>query len=192
MAYQTYTTEALVCGTFDRNTADRSYLLFTREAGMLYADARSAREERSRQRYALQDFSRVRVSLVKGKGGWKVGSIEPLENFYQQAVDKEARGSVVSIFRFLRRFVGSEESAPELFDHLIAGLSQVHQTLPERHFVVLALRVLWLAELGYVDAKRVPPAVRTAPVAELSQHATTLNVQAVEQLFDQAVSVSHL
>lgn len=56
MAYETYTTEALVCGTFNRNTADRSYLLFTREAGMLYADARSVREERSRQRYALRTF----------------------------------------------------------------------------------------------------------------------------------------
>ena len=63
MSYQTYTTEALVCGTYDRNTADRSYRLFARELGMLFADARSVRLEKSRQRMALSDFSLVRVSL---------------------------------------------------------------------------------------------------------------------------------
>ena len=56
MAYVTYTTLALVCGTFDQKTSDRSYMLFTREAGMLFASARSVREERSKQRYASTRF----------------------------------------------------------------------------------------------------------------------------------------
>ena len=45
MSYQTYITEALIVGSFDSNTADKSYLLFTKSAGMLYASARSVREE---------------------------------------------------------------------------------------------------------------------------------------------------
>src|SRR6056297_1890561 len=97
MAYVTYTTDALVCGTFDRNTADRSYRLFTRELGMLYADARSARKENSKQRQALQDFSLIRVSLVKGKGGWKIGSVTEVKNYYACAINQAARGSVVKV-----------------------------------------------------------------------------------------------
>lgn len=82
MAYVTYTTDAIVCGTYDRNTADRSYRLFTRELGMLYADARSVRLEKSKQRQALQDFSLIKVSLVKGKAGWKIGSVSEVQNYY--------------------------------------------------------------------------------------------------------------
>ena len=81
MAYATYTTQALVCGTFDRNTADRSYRLFTREFGMVWADARSVRLEKSKQRSALTDFSVVRISLVRGKAGWKIGSVIAQQNF---------------------------------------------------------------------------------------------------------------
>lgn len=192
MAYQTYTTDALVCGTFDRNTADRSYLLFTREAGMLYAAARSAREERSRQRYALQDFSLVRVSLVKGKAGWKVGSIEALENFYHRAHDKSARGSVVSVFRFIRRFVGSEEPAPALFDRLVRGLQVLCGSVSERHFVTLAVQVLGLAELGYVDGKKIPAIMLATSADNLADCASQEHIQTIERLYQQAVTVSHL
>ena len=38
---------------------------------MVLAAARSVREEKSRQRYALQEFALVRVSLIKGKSGWR-------------------------------------------------------------------------------------------------------------------------
>jgi len=193
MAYATYTTEVLVCGTFDKNTADRSYLLFTREAGMVYADARSVREERSRQRYALQDFSSARVSLVKGKGGWRIGSIEPLENHYLLAVDKPARGSVVSIVRFLRRFAGAEEANPEVFDAIVAALRFVRTAVAHRDLLERIVMVRTLVELGYVDAKRIPEAVRTAPLATLVATPPPQSVaDTLERLYTQAVSVSHL
>jgi recombinational DNA repair protein (RecF pathway) len=192
MAYQTYTTKAIVCGTFNRNTADRSYLLFTRDAGMLYADARSVREERSRQRYALQDFSLVRVSLVKGKRGWKIGSIEAQQNYYQQAVNKAARGSVVSVCRLLRRFVKGEWSDPVLFDYLVQALVELSGVIEERSFVEQVVQVQVLGLLGYVDAKKIPPVLTlSAPLQVAKQYSTPLG-QTVAQLYTQAVTVSHL
>ncbi len=150
MAYATYTTEAIVCGTFKRNTADASFLLFTREAGMLYADARSVREERSRQRYALQDFSRLRVSLVKGKVGWKIGSAEALENFYHDAPDRAVRGSVVSLIRFVRRFCQGESLDAELYDMVVSAL-RILPTRPAMQIVLVRLvEVRLLVHLGYV------------------------------------------
>ena len=105
MSYQTYTTEALVCGSFLHNTADKVFLLFTREAGMLYATAKSVREERSKQRFALQDFSLINVSLIKGKQGWRVGSVEAEVNYFTKSEERLARGSVVLLFKTLRRFI---------------------------------------------------------------------------------------
>ena len=192
MAYVTYTTKALVCGTFDRNTADRSYLLFTREAGMLYADARSVREERSRQRYALQDFSFIRVSLIKGKRGWKVGSIESQKNYYHTAVDKDARGSVVSLFRLLRRFVKGEEAAPELFDYVTAAFDELSGKVDERPFVLLTVQVYVLAVLGYVDKKVFPESIWSIQPSYIAGQYSEVIEKQINNLYTHAVSMSHL
>lgn len=192
MAYQTYTTEAIVCGTFNRNTADRSYLLFTREAGMLYAEARSVREERSRQRMALQDFSLVRVSLVKGKHSWKVGSIQSEKNFFLSASDKEARGSVVFITKFLRRFYGSQEAAPALFDYVVGAFQLLSTTLKDREQLEKIIQARILFELGYVDIKVLPEVVMCTVEDLLTTTITDSANHALTPIIDKAVSLSHL
>jgi len=150
MAYTTYITDAIVCGTYRRNTADASFLLFTRDLGMLFADARSVREERSRQRYALQDFSHIRVSLVKGKTGWKIGSTEILENFYHDATSRAGRGFVVSLTRFIRRFCQGEAHDTILYDNVIESFYFVMRDadVPPVFFQLIEVRLL--VHLGYV------------------------------------------
>ncbi len=180
-----------MCGTFVRNTADASYLLFTREAGMLYADARSVREERSRQRYALQDFSLLRVSLVKGKGGWKIGSIESIRNYYQQANSKSARGSVVSVVRLLRRFLKGEEVMTGLFDLAKDGLETLLKETTERAFIEEVVKLRMLALLGYVDRNKIP-AELTGECSNIAAHYDDKLEKAISQLYAHAVDVSHL
>ncbi len=192
MAYVTYTTQALVCGTFNRNTSDSSYLLFTREAGMLYADARSVREERSRQRYALQDFSLVRVSLVKGKRGWKVGSIQSQKNYYHIAANKLARGSVVSLFRLLRRFLKGEEVMQGLFDLIKDSLDMLVDPVSERMFVEEVIHLRVLAMLGYVNTNKIPETVRKGDPALIEQYVTPELQGRIKQLYVHAVDMSHL
>lgn len=149
--YATYTTNALVCGTYRKNTADATYALFTADSGMIYATARSVREERSRQRYALQDFSLVRISLVRGKSGWRIGSVESLQNFYRHAPDQSTRRAVVYIIKLLRRFVPSEGALPEVFlvtqmvfDRLIAQPA-------DAGWLQLRYELWLLTTLGYVS-----------------------------------------
>lgn len=192
MSYKTYTTEALVCGMFNRNTADRSFLLFTREAGMLYANARSVREERSKQRYALQDFSLIRVSLIKGKAGWKIGSVESLVNYYASAPDKAARGSVVVIYRQLRRFFSGEEAAPALFDYVKEALATVAQEVFHRQWVEKIIQARILTELGYVDTKRVPRVVIESTPTMIDEKYEPEVTKILDLLLSQAVSSSHL
>lgn len=192
MSYKTYTTEAIVCGTFDRNTADRSYLLFTRDAGMLYATARSAREEKSRQRYALQDFSHIKVSLVKGKSGWRVGSVTGLANHFNEATDKAARGSVARVYRLLRRFVQGEEVHQDLFDETLETLHVLVNPLTERAFVEEVLLVRLLALLGYVDRQKIPAAIRAEVPAKIATHFDPHTQAQVTTLLTQAQTASQL
>lgn len=192
MSYVTYTTEALVCGSFDQNTADKSFLLFTRDAGMLFAAAKSVREERSLQRPALQDFSRIRVSLIKGKSGWRVGSVEVIQNDYSLAKDRETRGSVVLVYRLLRRFIRGEEAFPELFMFVVAALDAALDFPKDRQVFDLAVQVRILTLLGYVDEQAMPQAVGEATVADLALLHDTELATTLTQLISKATESSHL
>ena len=192
MSYHTYTTEALVCGSFLHNTADKVFLLFTREMGMLYATAKSVREERSKQRFALQDFSLIRVSLIKGKQGWKVGSVEAKTNYFTQADNRLARGSVVTIFKTLRRFIHGEESLPTLFDFCLLALEEMNKVKDERLFWDLIVQLKILSELGYVDEGSIPKDFRGAVFSELGNFKIELPVTKLELLLEKAVANSHL
>ncbi len=177
MAYQIYTTDALVCGTYRRNTADAAYALLTAEAGLVYATARSVREERSRQRYALQDFSVVRVSLVHGKAGWRIGSVDSATNFYHQATTRAQRGAVVQTVKIVRRFVPAEGNLPDIFAHTKAVLDRVATISDEDIPWLVRHYELWLLyTLGYI-AKSMIPAIVSLDTPPAAWHSPPDSVQ---------------
>ncbi len=150
MSYKTYTTEAFVCGSYSHNTSDKNYLLFARDAGMVFATARSVREEKSKQRYALQDFSRIRVSLVKGKHGWRIGSAEALGNAFLGAETRDMRILVNHVFVQLRRYVHGEVAVPSVYDDVdeMVSSAALCTQYGKRTEQVFALRLLYV--LGYI------------------------------------------
>lgn len=191
MSYQTYTTDALVCGTWAKNTADKSYLLFTQVAGMLYADARSVREEKSKQRYALQDFSLIRVSLVRGKQNWRIGSVQALSNPFLQSHSKASRGSVVRLLKFLRRFYNGEEPAPDLFEYIIERLNYLAADVKNRQQIELVTELHILTLLGYVDSSRIPNVVKDG-ILDSDTVLSTASLQTISRLVEHATNSSQL
>ncbi|MDA8596972.1 recombination protein O N-terminal domain-containing protein [Candidatus Pacebacteria bacterium] len=154
MSYATYTTEAIVCGSKDSYTSDRSYLFFTKDAGMLWATARSVREERSKQRFALQDFSIIRVSLVKGKGGWRIGSVEAVSNPFMEASERSSRAGISAVLKLLRRFLHGEVAHPDLYRDAVLALSCLVAADPTDVVDIqnqFTLRLLH--QLGYIAPK---------------------------------------
>jgi len=181
MSYATYITDALVCGTYNRSSADRSFALFTREAGLLYAEARSVREERSRQRYALEDFSLIRVSLIKGRQTWKIGSVEAITNYFRRAETQAERVSVVRLGRNLRRFIHGEEASPLLFDFVVEALEVVVTDTLNRDFVDLYIELKLLTLLGYARVASLPPhlqnlALKDVEAVNSREHTAVLSV----------------
>lgn len=192
MSYTTYTTEALVCGSFEQNTADKSFLIFTRDIGMIFASARSVREEVSKQRCALQDFSRIRVSLVKGKTGWRVGSVESLQNDFSMAGDRDTRGSVVFLYRLLRRFIRGEEAFPDLYDFSVSALDQLLLPQNNRRLLDLFVQIKMLSLLGYVDEVAIPDILKNSTLAEVSAIKGDEVIKKMEKIVAKATESSHL
>jgi recombinational DNA repair protein (RecF pathway) len=148
MAYQTYITEAIVCGSSARNTSDRVFLLFTREAGMLRAHAKSVREERSKQRFALQEFSTVRATLVHGRQGWRIAGVEPIRNLYSEAASREQRALIRNTVLLLRRVMQGEVSYAPVYDLVMHAITaELGGNLRDRERL-LSLHILFV--LGYV------------------------------------------
>jgi len=193
MSYKTYTTEALVCGSTANNTSDKSFLLFTRDAGMLFASARSVREERSKQRYALQDFSHVRASLVKGKSGWRVGSVEPLGNPFLGALNRTSRTRVSFIFTALRRFVHGELALERAYADAVHLLQKVHLEEPQWQVLQELFLLRLLAELGYIASAPSWQGLISAPTLAEAKDAYDPSVgAALRKAIERASEVSHL
>lgn len=156
MSYKTYTTEAIVCGSRVNNTSDKSFLLFTRDAGMLWAGAKSVREEKSRQRFALQDFSLIRVSLIRGKSGWRIGSVECDQNYLSHVGGtggRSARVTVTATIRLVRQFLHGEVAVSEIFNDtkvMLSLASEVTGAEDTRLLDIFTLR--FLHRLGYIAA----------------------------------------
>lgn len=192
MSYQTYITDAVVVGSYHSNTADKSYLLFTERAGMLYAAARSVREERSKQRYALQDFSHITVTLVKGKAGWRIGSVESHENFYMDAVSRAARGSIVRLTKTLRRYVQGEVPDTHLYHIYTGALAVLASDCEPRAAFERCAEVQLLALLGYVASDTVIAPLLSVPLSHLTASDVSLHLDTFELLYRGAQAVSHL
>lgn len=150
MAYAIYTTEALVCGNYANRTADKSYLLFTKDAGMLYATATSVREERSKQRYALQDFSLVRLSLVKGKSGWRIGSAEIESNIYHLATNRQSRIAAIAMVKLIRQFVRGEDPLVAVYQDLKTALQNICDDDSDAPTITDIFTLRLLHHLGYI------------------------------------------
>lgn len=192
MAYQTYTTEALVCGSRNNNTSDRAYLLFTQEVGMIWATARSVREERSKQRYALQDFSLIRVSLVKGKSGWRIGSVEAEGNPFMQARSRSERAHVKNTIALIRRYIHGEQSVAGAF----ADAKEVLEMSRESQLfdvVGLLFTARLLHELGYISKSiHTTTMFQSKTLAEaLLAYDPTIEGE-LTKLIEQAHNLSHL
>jgi len=194
MVYVTYTTEAIVCGSRANNTSDKAYLLFTREAGMIWAVARSVREQRSRQRYALQEFSHVKVSLVKGKSGWRIGSTQALTNYFIQAPSRIGRGGVAYVIKMLRRYVHGEHMLNNLFDDVVVACQEIVvaadiETVQQLQQLV-ELRTLH--GLGYIAVPKNLQSLLTVTFVEAVATSDPAALSEIDRLIVQAAHVSHL
>jgi len=149
-----------VLGSRESGESDRFYSLFTRDFGLVRARASAVRNEKSRMRYSLQNYSRTNVSLVRGKRGWRVAGATPVST----AIDKDTKGvsAFARIAELVSRLVAGEEQSPYLY----AALSDAHDALMHGSKgatgtieIVCVARILFA--LGYISDEALQTALFT-------------------------------
>lgn len=157
--YQKYHTEALVLGSREMGEADKIVALFTRDFGLVRARASAIRSEHSKMRYATQNYARAKVSLVKGKRGWRLAGAAAL---------RIATGDrkCVSIFARIAELAIRLVQGQEKNDYLFAVLAEAHDVLMRERVeasatieIVCVARVLYA--LGYLSAEALETALFT-------------------------------
>jgi len=147
MAHDVHTTNALVLASTDVQDADKLLWLLTQDFGLVFASAKSVRREVSKLRYALQDLSLARVSLVQGRGMWRLtGAQEEAP----ERLSSEASAVFGRIATLVRRVLPTDEEQGAVFTCLASArealaLETMSLEVIER---VTVARVLY--QLGYV------------------------------------------
>lgn len=148
-----YHTNAFVLGARNRGEADKIVTLYTRELGLVRAVAQGIRLQKSKSRFALQDFSLAEVDLVQGRDIWRITSTKSITTFPFIRRDKKSLTLIFRISKLITRLCTGEESSPEIFD----GLMQVfylldNENLNEKNREAMELYLVFkiVYELGYV------------------------------------------
>ena len=157
--YQKYHTEALILGSRERGEHDRIFTLYTRDFGLLHARASAVRTERSRMRYALQNYARAHVGLVRGKRGWRIGGAISV---CKAGGNAESIVAFARVTRLVTRLVVGEEQNEYLFN----ALAEAHTAFRQKPYdaratieMVCAARVLYA--LGYLSSEALQTALFT-------------------------------
>lgn len=149
MSHTTYTTPAYVLSVRNIGEANRLFTLLTRDFGTLSATAQSIRLEKSKLRFALQRFSFAEVSLVRGKGGWRITNAYSLENVFFGRSPLHQR-ILIDSSELLRRLIIGETPDENLFSIVSDGYMTL-SVLPSEQLPAFELVFVSkiLASLGY-------------------------------------------
>src|SRR3989344_4658930 len=116
MAHHVYDTEGFILGSTPLGEANHLISVLTQELGFIRGFARSSRRENSKLRYALQNLSFVRLSLVRGKEMWRIIGAHEGEQMYRELCHDEAKLALLGNLRaLLMRLVQGEDRHEHLF-----------------------------------------------------------------------------
>jgi DNA repair protein RecO (recombination protein O) len=189
--YQKYQSEALVLRSRESGEADKIFTIYTKDFGLVRARATSVRSEKSRMRYALQNYARANASLVKGKRGWRMAGATALKT---TTGDPRGIAAFARIAELTIRLVQGEEKN----DYLFAALSEAHNALITEKCdafgtieIVCVARMLYA--LGYISTEALTTALftHTAYTGESLLEAETLKDKLLSSI-NKAIAETHL
>lgn len=147
-----YHTKAIILGSNHAGEANRRLFLYTEDLGLIQAVAQGIRLEKSKLRFALQDFSLATVDLVRGKHTWRITSASFIESFPVAIADRETYILLQSVARLLIRVCVDEEANKNIFEDVLTAFrflnNPITQEVRSQTEIFLVLRILH--HLGYI------------------------------------------
>lgn len=192
-----YTTEGFILKSINFGEANKYFLIFTKDFGLIKATAQGARLLKSKLRYSLEDYSFTQVSIVRGREIWRLTSAQnkiATRNFLRE--DKEKFLLLSRLFSLLLRLLHGEEKNDSLFESLKSGIDFMSENILTTEQLsnlecVLALRIL--SSLGYIGNLGEFDQFTESPyfTIELLNNMSSLKTQAILEI-NKSLKETHL
>ncbi len=147
-----YHTEGIILSSKNYGEAGKYYAIFTRDLGMVNASAQGVRKISSKLRFILQDFSYIKLDLVRGKDFWRLTSASKTNKLENIGKDNIPYEIFSNISRLLKRLLAGEYPNSDLFLDLINGLHFLEKakTYEEAQNIEVVIVLRILNNLGYI------------------------------------------
>lgn len=153
MSYTQYHTDALIVGEIHHGESSKVLILFSPTLGLVYAHARALRKITSKLRFSAKRFSLVHVSLVRGKGVWRLVYIEERCPFGEIQASYKKRWIAAQLYFLIRKFIRGEGEHEDLFRDVVQAFTFLNEKMLEedmlQHFEIVLIARL-MHNLGYL------------------------------------------
>lgn len=166
MSHHVYTTRGIVLALYPSREVDKTAVILTRDLGLVFGTARGMRKISSKLGSALLELSIVKVSLVKGKGTWRVTTVTLIRDSASELrLKREALKSLHKVALLVRKLVRGEEKHPNLYDEFEASAIELLDTSVSESDILdweLYTVARVLSELGYLSKSESPQSLSEA------------------------------
>ncbi len=148
-----YHTHGFILNSRNRGEANKMLTIYTREMGLVRCAAQGIRLHKSKLRFALQDYSYIKVDLVRGRELWRVTSATNITSFPYARSDRQSLLLIARISKLLERLCDGEEENLKIFDDFIQALYLLDDatlSLDKREALELHLVLRLMNTLGYI------------------------------------------
>lgn len=189
-----YHTEGIILGSRNYGETGKSYSIFTRDLGMIFASAQGVRKISSKLRFVLQDFSYIKVDLVQGKDFWRVTSASKTNKLEQICKNPGTFAVFHNVASLLKRLLAGVEKNEALFIDLINGLTILEKSGEGGDLrnieAIIVLRML--SNLGYIGGSETLDNLVKSPFEEnLIFEVSKSRTQVLNQI-NKALKETHL
>ncbi|MFA7285569.1 MAG: DNA repair protein RecO [Candidatus Paceibacterota bacterium] len=150
-----YHTEGIILGSRNFKEAGKYYHIFTRDLGLVYAEAEGVRKITSKLRYVLQDYSYIKLDLIQRKNIWRITTASKTNEL--EAINQEffKLKILANLSKLLIRLLPEQEKNTNLFQDFLNGLFVLNNNSDRQELqnieIIMVLRALY--NLGYIDGE---------------------------------------
>ena len=148
-----YHTHGFILSSRNTGEANKMLNIYTSEMGLVRAAAQGIRLHKSKLRFTLQDFSYVKVDLVRGKEIWRVTSAKHISSFPFARGNENSLVLIMRVTKLLERLCVGESPNEEIFNDFIQALYLLDDeniSTSSREALELHLVLRIMNSLGYI------------------------------------------
>ncbi len=149
MSHAIYQTKAFILKTKNMRESNMLVYLYTERFGLIYANAQSIRELKSKMRYHMNKYSFVDIDLVLGRNIWRITGINEIKSSF--SLSNTIWYRLVSLMSdVLLRLCTGEEKNEQLWHEISLFLDEPNKgknTDSDEYEIIIMIRIL--SALGY-------------------------------------------